>query len=104
MSDSELLLAYANLEDAKTLLQDAEAALKIVKSGPSALQSPLTALGPEMARLEKTRLNMENTRLTAPTDGVVTALNFQAGEYVTPGKTSGCNRQPDQFRGGSQFG
>jgi RND family efflux transporter MFP subunit len=29
---------------------------------------------------------MENTRLTAPTDGVVTALNFQAGEYVTPGK------------------
>lgn len=86
VSDSELLLAYANLEDAKTLLQDAEAALKIVKSGPSALQSPLTALGPEMARLDKNRLNMENTRLTAPTDGVVTALNFQAGEYVTPGK------------------
>ena len=86
VSDSELLLAYANLEDAKILLQDAEAALEIIKSGPSALQSPLTALGPEMARLEKNRLNMENTRLTAPTDGVVTTLNFQAGEYVTPGK------------------
>jgi RND family efflux transporter MFP subunit len=86
VSDSELLLAYANLEDAKILLQDAEAALEIIKSGPSALQSPLTALGPEMALLEKTRLNMENTRLTAPTDGVVTTLNFQAGEYVTPGK------------------
>jgi RND family efflux transporter MFP subunit len=86
VSDSELLLAYASLEDAKTLLQDAEAALKIVKSGPSALQSPLTALGPEMARLEKTRRNMENTRLTSPIDGVVTALNFQTGEYVTPGK------------------
>ena len=84
--DTELFLAYANWEDAKVILQDAEAALKIVESGPSALQSPLTALGPEMARLEKNRLNMENTRLTAPTDGVVTTLNFQAGEYVTPGK------------------
>jgi len=86
VSDSELLLAYSNLEDAKTLLQDAEAALKIVKSGLSALHSPLTALGPEMARLENNRRNMENTRITSPTDGVVTALNFQAGEYVTPGK------------------
>jgi RND family efflux transporter MFP subunit len=86
VSDSDLLLAYANLDDAKTLLHDAEAALKIVKSGPSALQSPLIALGSEMARLEKNRLNMENTRLTSPTDGVVTALNFQTGEYVTPGK------------------
>lgn len=84
--DTELILAYANLEDAKILLQDAEAALTIVKSGPSALQSPLTALGPEMARLEKNRQNMENTRLTAQTDGIVTALNFQTGEYVTPGK------------------
>ena len=84
--DTELFLAYANWEDAKVILQDAEAALKIVESGPSALQSPLTALGPEMAWLEKNRLNMENTRLTAPTDGVVTTLNFQAGEYVTPGK------------------
>lgn len=84
--DTELILAYANLEDAKILLQDAEAALKIVKNGPSALQSPLTALGPEMARLEKNRQNMENTRLTAQTDGIVTALNFQTGEYVTPGK------------------
>jgi HlyD family secretion protein len=85
VDDSDIALARANLEDAKILLQDAEAALEIVKSGPSALQAPLTALGPEMARLEQTRLKMENTRLTAPADGVVTTVYYQAGEFANPG-------------------
>jgi len=83
--DTELILAYANLEDAKVNLQDAQSALEIVKAGPSALQSPLAALGPEMARLERTRRNAENTRLTAPGNGVVTKLNFQVGEIASRG-------------------
>jgi multidrug efflux pump subunit AcrA (membrane-fusion protein) len=83
--DTELLLAYANLEAAKVALQDAETALEIVKRGPSALQFPLSALGPEMTRLVQSRRNFENTRLTAPTDGVVTSVFFQADEYARPG-------------------
>jgi multidrug efflux pump subunit AcrA (membrane-fusion protein) len=83
--DTELLLAYANWEDAKVNLQDAQAALEIVKAGPSALQSPLAALGPEMAQLEATRRNVENTRLIAPVDGVITKLNFHVGEIVSRG-------------------
>ena len=83
--DTELILAYANWEDAKVALQDAQAALEIVKAGPSALQSPLAALGPEMARLESTLQKMEDTRLIATTDGVVTTLNFQAGEVARTG-------------------
>ena len=83
--DTELLLAYANWENAKVALQDAQAALEIVKSGPPALLSPLPALGPEMAQLEQTRLKMENSRLVVLTDGVVTKVNFQSGGYVTPG-------------------
>lgn len=83
--DTELLLAYANWENAKVALQDAQAALEIVNSGPPALLSPLPALGPEMAQLEQTRQKMENSRLVALTDGVVTKVNFQPGGYVTPG-------------------
>ena len=49
------------------------------------MQTPLAALGPEMARLERARLNLENTRLTAPMDGMVTMLDYQAGEYAKPG-------------------
>ncbi|MEW6241867.1 MAG: efflux RND transporter periplasmic adaptor subunit, partial [Chloroflexota bacterium] len=59
--------------------------LEIVKVGPSTLQSPLTALGSEMARLERARLNLENTRLLALTDGVVTNLYYQVGEFANPG-------------------
>ena len=83
--DTELILVYANWESAKVALQDAQTALEIVNSGPSALQTPLAALGLEMARLERARLNLENTRLTAPMDGMVTMLDYQAGEYVKPG-------------------
>ena len=83
--DSELILAYTNLENAKVALQDAQTSLMIVKAGPQALQSPLTTLGPEMARLERDRLNVENTRLTAPVDGMVMALNFQVGEIASLG-------------------
>lgn len=83
--DTELILVYANWESAKVALQDAQTAVEIVNSGPSALQTPLAALGLEMARLEQVRLNTENTRLTAPMDGMVTALNFQVGEYAKPG-------------------
>ncbi|KAF0108101.1 MAG: HlyD family secretion protein [Anaerolineaceae bacterium] len=82
---ADITLARADLESARVALADAQAALEIVKAGPSALQSPLTALGKEMARLEGIRQKMENTRLTAPADGVVTALFFQAGEYANPG-------------------
>jgi len=85
ISDAELALVYATLEDAKVALEDAQAALEIVQAGPSALQSPLATLGPEMARLESARRKVEDTRLTAPADGVVTALNFQEGEVVRPG-------------------
>lgn len=83
--DTELILVYANWESAKVALQDAQAALEIVNSGPSALQTPLAALGLEMARLERARLNVEDTRLTAPMDGMVTMLDYQAGEYAKPG-------------------
>lgn len=83
--DTELLLAYANWEEAKVALQDAQTTLEIVRAGPSALQAPLAALGPEMARLESTRRKVEDTRLIATADGVVTALNFQAGEVARPG-------------------
>ena len=83
--DADLSLTYANWESDKVALQDAQSALEIVKAGPQALQSPLVALGPEMARLEQSRQNVENTRLTAPADGVVTTLVFQAGEYANPG-------------------
>jgi HlyD family secretion protein len=82
---SELALFRSNLENAKVALQDAEAALEIVKAGPQALQSPLTALGKEMARLELARLNADNTRLTAPTNGVVTTVYYQVGEFANPG-------------------
>ena len=81
---SELALFRSNLENARVALQDAEAALEIVKAGSSALQSPLTALGSEMARLERARLNVENTRLLAQTDGVVTNLYYQVGEFANP--------------------
>lgn len=83
--DTELILVYANWESAKVALQDAQTALEIVNSGPSALQTPLAALGLEMARLERARLNVENTRLTAPMDGMVTMLDYQAGQYAKPG-------------------
>jgi HlyD family secretion protein len=83
--DTELILAYSNWEDAKVALQDAQAALEFVKAGPSALQSPLAVLGPEMARLESARRKVDDTRLIATADGVVTALNFQAGEVARPG-------------------
>ncbi|MFZ5922971.1 MAG: efflux RND transporter periplasmic adaptor subunit [Chloroflexota bacterium] len=85
ISDAELALVYANLEDAKVAFQDAQAALEIVRSGPSALQAPLAALGPETARLEQTRLNLDNSRLLAPADGAVTIVFFQTGEYANPG-------------------
>ena len=81
----DIASARKALEDARIALQDAQAALEIVKAGPSALQSPLTALGTEMARLERARLNLENTRLLAQTDGVITTLYYQTGEYANPG-------------------
>lgn len=85
LDDSDIAFARLNLENAEIALQDAEAALEIVKAGPSALQTPLIALGSEMARLERARLNLENTRLLAQTDGVVTNLNYQVGEFANPG-------------------
>ncbi len=85
LDDSDIAFARLNLENAKVALEDAETALEIVKSGPSALQSPLAALGPEMARLERVRQNVENTRLVAMSDGVITTLYHQAGEYANPG-------------------
>ena len=85
ISDAELALVYANLEDAKVALQDAQTALEIVRSGSSALQAPLAALGPETERLEQTRLSLENSRLLAPTDGVVTTVFAQAGAYANAG-------------------
>jgi len=81
----DIAVARSNLENARVALQDAEAALEIVKAGPSALQSPLTALGSEMTRLDRARLNVENTRLLAQTDGVVTNLYYQIGEFANPG-------------------
>lgn len=81
----DIAVARSNLENARVALQDAQAALEIVKAGPSALQSPLTALGSEMARLDRARLNVENTRLLAQTDGVVTSLYYQVGEFANPG-------------------
>lgn len=81
----DIASARQAVEDAKIALQDAEAALEIVKAGSSALQSPLAALGSEMARLERVRLNLENTRLLAQTDGVVTNLYYQVGEFANPG-------------------
>lgn len=85
LDDSDIAFARLNLENAKIALQDAEAALEIVKAGPSALQSPLIALGSEMARLERARLNVENTRVLAQTDGVITSLYYQPGEFANPG-------------------
>lgn len=85
LDDSDITFARLKLENANVALQDAEAALEIVKSGPSALQTPLAALGPEMARLERARQNVENTRLITMSDGVITTLYYQAGEYANPG-------------------
>ncbi len=85
VDDSDIVLARVNLENANVALQDAETALETIKSGPSALQTPLAAQGPEMARLERARQNVENTRLVAMSDGVVTTLYHQAGEYANPG-------------------
>jgi HlyD family secretion protein len=83
--DKDIASARLALEDAKIALQDAQTALEIVKAGPQALQSPLTALGKETARLEATRQKTENSRLLAPTDGVVTNLFLQPGEFANPG-------------------
>ena len=85
VDDSDIVLARVNLENANVALQDAETALETIKNGPSALQTPLAALGPEMARLERARQNLENTRLVAMSDGVITTLYHQAGEYANPG-------------------
>ncbi len=85
ISDAKLALVYAELENAKVALQDAQTALEIVQAGATALQAPLAALGPETEHLEQVRLNLENSRLLSPTDGVVTTVFAQVGEYASAG-------------------
>ena len=82
IDESDLALAYANLESARVALQDAQAALDIVQAGPEALSKPIAALGPEMAKLESARVALENTRLVAPFDGEMTAVNTVLGQTV----------------------
>jgi multidrug efflux pump subunit AcrA (membrane-fusion protein) len=82
IDESDLALAYADLESARVALQDAQAALDIVKAGAESLTQPIAALGTEMAKIESARLALENTRLVAPFDGELTAVNVVTGQTV----------------------
>lgn len=81
-SDGDVILARANLESARVLLQDAQTALDIVKAGRASLTEPLAAFGPQVARIEQLRLEVESARLVAPFDGTITSLNVIEGQTV----------------------
>lgn len=91
-SVTEVTLARAALEQAKTALADAEAALEILQSGDRALlpQSLAAADGTALAKIkaiylayENARFALEYTRLIAPFDGSVISLNVTQGQSVT---------------------
>ncbi len=81
-SDSDVILARANLESARVLLQDAETAFEIIKAGRERLTESLAAFGPQVARIEQLRLAAESARLVAPFDGTITSLNVIVGQTV----------------------
>jgi len=99
-------IAKLNLND--SALRSAQTQLQNAKSKLDSLLSPRTeTLIQAQAQLEQARLSLEEARqnlvgatLIAPFDGVITAVNIQAGESSGSG-TSSCGSQGTVARGSS---
>jgi HlyD family secretion protein len=102
-ASASVALAQANLESAEVQLaiavegasevqiKQAEASLAQAAENLYRLQNPVSAAQLEIAasqlaqaeiNLERAQINLENATLTAPFDGVVTAVNVSAGEQA----------------------
>jgi HlyD family secretion protein len=68
-------------ETAKAKYLNADAALKTAVANLQTAQSHVEA---SLARLEQVTLNLERTSIFAPFDGIITYLNINLGDYVTP--------------------
>lgn len=84
----DLLLAPASaaqIASAEASLAQVQANLDKLRRGPTAAQLAAAEVQVENARisLERARLNLENGTLTAPFDGVVTAVQVQPGELAS---------------------
>jgi HlyD family secretion protein len=77
----------ADLRGAEADVQAAEGALELVEAGATAEEIAMAAAQVEAARAarDQAQAALDLTVLAAPFAGTVSALNFSAGEYATPG-------------------
>jgi len=81
LNQAKIDVPVVEYEAAKTKYLNAEAALKTTVANLQAAQSQVEA---SLARLEQAELNLERTSIFAPFDGMITYLNINLGDYVTP--------------------
>ena len=86
ISQSEYEYAVLEVSTAKAMLDSADATLAAAKAGPTReevdVQQALVAQAE--GEVEQKQLALDKTTITAPYDGVVTAVNMEVGERVSP--------------------
>ena len=89
-SETDIVLARANLETARFDILDAQSLLDILLAGSEAVTGPvISGQGVETAKLEQARLGLENaklavenTRLVAPFSGAIVSMDAVVGQTV----------------------
>lgn len=80
----------AQLSQAQAQIAQAQASLDRLNQGPTSSQLDIAQAGVDQAQLalEQAQRRLENTVLTAPWDGIVTAVNIVQGTLAQPGAPS----------------
>jgi len=86
ISLSELDKANAEVAKAKANYKASQADLKKAKNELGISDERNPKLRSALAALKQARLDLANTRITAPTEGIVTDVDIDAGNYVKSGQ------------------
>jgi len=86
ISLSELDKANAEVAKAKANYKASQADLKKAKNELGISDERNPKLRSALAALKQARLDLTNTRITAPTEGIVTDVDIDAGNYVKSGQ------------------
>lgn len=81
LDQAKIDVPVVEYEAAKAKYLNAEAALETAVANLQMAHSQVEA---SLARLEQAELNLEHTSIFAPFDGIVTYLNINLGDYITP--------------------
>lgn len=90
LEQAKIDVPVTEYEAAKARQLNAEAALQTAVANLQVAQAQVTA---SLARVKQAELNLERTSLFAPFNGVITYLNIQLGDYVTPQSFSTVSEQ-----------